>query len=72
MSNWLTEAEAREILVRKVHELGTQEQIAAEAGCSTALVSHAMNGQKPVGKKLGTYLGLIAQPVRTFQYLRTR
>jgi transcriptional regulator with XRE-family HTH domain len=70
MTDWLTEADAREILVRKVAELGTQEQLAAIAGCSHSLISQVLHGKRPVGKKLGAALGLIAAPVTTFQYLR--
>jgi hypothetical protein len=72
VSNWLTEAEARELLIRRIEALGSQAKVAQLAGCSPSLVSAVVYGDKPLGRKLATYLGLIAQPVRTFQYLRAR
>jgi hypothetical protein len=69
MRPYLTEDEARERLRRKVAELGSQEKFAAVAGCSHTLISRVLMNGAPVGRTIADALGLVAIPVRSFQYL---
>jgi hypothetical protein len=70
MSDWLSEHDARLLLVRKLQALGTREAIAREAQCSPSLISGAMAGTKPIGPKLCKVLGLIAVPETIYRYVK--
>jgi hypothetical protein len=70
VSDLLTEDEARELLIRAVHASGSATAYAKQAGCSGSLISRALSGQKPIGAKIATALGLIAVPRVTYEYLK--
>ncbi len=69
VSAWLNEEQARARLVKLIAKTGSQKAVADLAGVSESLVSAAMCGQKPIGKRIGAVLGLVAVTVRTYQYL---
>jgi hypothetical protein len=70
MTTWLTEADARELLVRAIDAAGSAEAFARQVGCSAALVSQALLGKRAIGRMLGGKLGLLAAPATVYQYLR--
>jgi predicted transcriptional regulator len=69
LTPYLTEDEVRERLRRKVAELGSQQKLADIAGCSHTLVSRILTTGAPVGPRIAQALGLIAIPMRSYQYL---
>ncbi len=69
MSAWLNEEQARARLVELIARTGSQKAIADLAGVSESLVSAVMCGQKPIGKRIGAAIGLVAVAVRNYQYL---
>lgn len=70
VADYLSEEAARDLLRRKVAELGSQQKVADIAGCSHTLISRVLANGAPVGRKIGAALGLIAIPVNAFQYLQ--
>jgi len=68
--DWLSEHDARILLVRKLQASGTMQQLALEAQCSPSLVSRALAGEKPIGPKLAKCLGLIAVPETIYKYVK--
>jgi len=68
--DWLSEHDARLLLVRKLQALGSAQAVARAAACNPSLISRALAGTQPIGPKLCRALGLIAVPETTYRYMK--